>query len=152
MNTSSFSILLLFSGLRRLFTRHKLFQRATARHSYPSSPAIGNEGIALLKDDDDESSTLPIIPSRNHGLANDVRIESSQIQNFHYKDAKRKFDVRETARLGFEFGVLWVIRLLLRRRPKQADYARSSSCVWASDHLGYYSDSDVRQTILLQPV
>lgn len=109
MNTSSYSILLLFSGLRRFLNRHEFSQAATTR---PSSPTVENESIALLKDDDANSSTLPVMPSISQGVANDARFDSSQHENFHHSNAKRKFNVRETARLSFEFGILWVITSL----------------------------------------
>ena len=118
MNISSFSILLLYCGLRRLVNHSRFFQNLSGRRSYSSSPFIHEDSAALLENDDDDASTIPKPSSRGQILANDTNGNPSEIDHSYPRISEEVFGIRETARLGFAFGVLWVkLCLSLRTLP-----------------------------------
>lgn len=76
--------------------------------SFAGSPAIVEDRVALLKDDDGDPSIEPLSSSKNHSSADDVRFESCAIVQLYQNGSDIPFNVRETGRLGLEFGILWV--------------------------------------------
>ena len=108
MNISSFSLLLLFHGLRRLLAHRQFSRIFSFGRSYTSPLTIREDRVGLLNDDDDDASNFSKPSSRGQVLANDTNVNSSEIDHPCPRDDERAFGIRETARLGLEFGVLWV--------------------------------------------
>lgn len=108
MNISSFSLLLLFHGLRRLLTHRQFSRKFSFGRSYTSPPTIREDRVALLNDDEGDASDFSKSSSRGQVLANDTNANSSEVDHPDPRDVESAFGIRETARLALEFGVLWV--------------------------------------------
>ena len=82
--------------------------------------------MALLKDDEGDASNLPPSSPRSEGPPDGIRVNLSGIDNSSQNNLERTFNVRDTARLGFEFGVLWVESILSCTSIPPTDFAGSS--------------------------
>jgi hypothetical protein len=98
-------VLLLIVGLRRLSINPKSLRKIKTCQTFISSPTIGED---ISEDENGDASSLPILSSGSQVLASDTGIDSSDSDNFYQSHAESTITVRETAKLGLEFGILWV--------------------------------------------